>query len=536
MMISRRRYLLTAALAITLVGAVASSAQAAPGSGSQESSSPVRVATSSEAINPDGPEASRRAASDTPDAQAERYQRLLDLREHVDAAQPQPEAAAAAAVEVAPGPETQVAAESEVTNVRKNFRNTVATSVSSTLAEPAAAVDGREVLYAGNTYLSRSTNSGSSWTNMGAYPAGPSDAPFPCCDADIVHHAGTDTTFNIMLYTDSAVNNGVIRIFVRKGSTGTLDCSYTIDPGGTANNLLPDYPHLGVSNGYLYLTTNNITSGSWSESQVRRFKVSQMSKCLTTTTNTFTYVGSVGQRVFTPVEGAKSVMFWGSLDSATTFRIFRWPESTTTVTQLTRSVGASAFNNPDCGGGTGDFDYIERSTSFSITGFRMRGAVAGTKVLWLWHSSPIGSQPQAHLRGIAINASTSNVLAQPVVWNASNCIGYPALGGNADGEFALSVAFGGNKEPGGTAAQGTVGIDDSSSTGISFPTVSITATGTHNRSDGRYGDYFTVRNSDRCAKTWVATNYALLNGNTSAAHVNARYVEVQSSTEPSCPA
>jgi hypothetical protein len=286
----------------------------------------------------------------------------------------------------------------------------------------------------------------------------------------------------------------------------------------------------------LYLSTNSIQNGTtWIGSQMRRFNVAQMSNCQSTTTNTFTYTGSVGQRVFTPVEGATTTMMWGTLDSATVFRVFKWPESTTTVTQTTKSVNASAFNNPDCRGGTGNFDFIERSTSTSIAGFRMRGAIAGANTQWLWHSSAIGGQTQAHLRGLVVNTTTLATVAQPLVFNNGFCIGYPALGGNSDGEFALSVAAGGRAGGGGTAAQGYVSVDDSSTAGFFFAVISRTASGTHNRTDGRFGDYFTVRNSDRCARTWVATNYALSGGNTLPAHVNARYIEFQSSTEPSCP-
>ena len=418
--------------------------------------------------------------------------------------------------------------------IRKNFRNTRAQAVSSTLGEPAAANDSREVLYAGNTYLSRSTDSGATWSAL-SYPAGPTEAPTACCDGDIVHHAPTDTTFNIMLYVNSALTNGNVRIFVRRGSNNVADCSYTIDVGGTTN-VLPDYPHIAVSNGFLYLSTNNLQNGaSWIGAQMRRYNVSQMANCQATTFNTFTYTGSVGQRVFTPVEGATTRMFFGTLDNATTFRIFSWPESTTTVTQTTRTVNASAFNNPDCRGGTGNFDFIERSTATSIAGFRMRGAIAGSNVQWLWHSSAIGAQTQAHLRGLVVNTSSLATVAQPLVFNNGFCFGYPVLGGNSDGEFALSVAAGGRAGGGGSAAQGYVSVDDSSTGGFFFAFINLTASGTHNRSDGRFGDYFTVRNSDRCLKTWAATNYALSGGNTLSSHVNARYIEFQSSTEPLCP-
>lgn len=520
--------LLAAGMTVSSSGAVAAGAASGTEVGS-------RTATTAGTVRPERPVSADQLPPADPAGQAERYQRLLERRERTTGAlRSLPEAATEANTPAPNGP-TVAEPVSDALLVRKNVRNTVATSVSSTLAEPAAAADSTEVFYAGNTYQSYSSNAGLNWSNLGSYPAGPADAPLVCCDADAVHHSSTDTTFNSILYTNSAQTNGVVRIFVRRGAASAVDCSYTIDPAGSANNILPDYPHIAVSNNYLYLTTNNLGS-SWQGAQVRRFNISQLSSCLSASFNTFTYTGSVGQRVFTPAEGAKTTMVWGSMDNATTFRMFRWDESTTSVTQFTRTVTASAFNNPDCRGGTGNFDFIERSTAWSIAGFRMRAAITGSSAVWLWPSSPTGGRTQAHLRGVAINLSTNAVSANPVVFNDSFCMGYPVLGGNAFGDLGLSFATGGRAGGGGTAAQGAVAVDDASSTGIFFPVFSTTALGTHNRSDGRFGDYFTVRANERCPNTWVATNSALLNGNTSSSHVNARFVEFQSNLLVACPA
>jgi len=443
--------------------------------------------------------------------------------------------AVAARPAVAVGPETQVDTQSETAQVTWNQQNTTASSVGNTLAEPAASNDGKNVFYSGNTYFSRSTNGGAGgWVQEGI-PGGPADATVACCDPDAVYSPATDTTFNIMLYTNATQTNGVVRIWVRNGDLHSADCIYDIDPGGAADNLLPDYPHLAVSNGFLYLSSNNIVGGNWTGAQMRRFNITQMSACGSTSFNTFSYTGSVGQRIHTPVEGATTDMYWGQMDSTTTFRLFSWPESSASVTQTTQTVGASAFNNPDCRGGTGNFDFIERSTAWSIAGFRMRGATGGGRVTFLWPSSPVGSQTQAHLRGVSLNTSGFGVLEQPVVWNNGICISYPALSSNAFADLGLSLAAGGIAGGSGSAAQGYIAVDDSGSPGsIFFPSLVLTASGTHNRSDSRFGDYFTVRKNSRCTNSWVATNYAL-DGGTATSNVNARYIEFQTTDDGTCP-
>jgi hypothetical protein len=52
-----------------------------------------------------------------------------------------------------------------------------------------------------------------------------------------------------------------------------------------------------------------------------------------------------------------------------------------------------------------------------------------------------------------------------------------------------------------------------------------TAAGTHNRSDGRFGDYFTVRPHSPEGLAFTACNYSL-NGGASVTNVNSRMVHM----------
>jgi hypothetical protein len=105
------------------------------------------------------------------------------------------------------------------------------------------------------------------------------------------------------------------------------------------------------------------------------------------------------------------------------------------------------------------------------------------------------------------------------------CWGYPSVTANKRGDIGISIAGGGKAGGGGTAAQGYVGIDDEFTSGVGFfGTLSLTASGTHNRSDGRFGDYFTILPYEPCEKWFTATNYSLSNGS-AVINVNSRYVE-----------
>lgn len=401
-----------------------------------------------------------------------------------------------------------------------NQLNTRANTVGSTLAEPAAANEGPYIFATGNTHAEYSLNRGSTWTAV-AIPAGPADAPFTCCDLDVVYDRSRGLTIWSALQTNSAVTNGVIRLFVRRTVDTANACSYTIDPGG-AGTLLPDYPHLGLSDNWLYLSTNNLPGSS----QVRRFNLNNMGDCVGAATETYTYNGALGQRVFVPVEGATDTMYWGALVNNASFRVYKWPETPgAAVVTVDRAITASNFVNPDCRGGVGNFDFIERSTAWSITGFRMRGAVGKQGLLFLWNVGPDAAHTQGHVHAALFRESDLALLGQPHIYNNTFCFGFPSVAVNDRGDYGLTIAGGGKLGGGGSAAQGYIAIDDSFTPGVGyFQTVYTTASGTHNRSDSRFGDYFTIHRQTPCGLYFAATNYALLNG-TATANVNSRYVE-----------
>ena len=435
---------------------------------------------------------------------------------------------------------------------RNNFNDRAAIpGVGSTLAEPAAANDGRHCFYVGNTHAEFSTDgcAPGTFTNV-PLPAGPASAPFACCDLYVVHDDARRVTLYVLLYLNASVTDGAVRIFVRRDIPAANNCSFTINVGA---NIIPDYPKLALSNNFLYLSTNNVSVNASVSSQVRRFNIDQMVDCLPTAFQTFTYTGQplffTGQRVFRPVEGAWETMYWGSVEIAnivgsTLFRVFRWPEAAN-ANMVTSSFHllptVSNFVNPDCRGGVNNRDWIERSTAFSITGFRLVGAVGKHgndvdrdtlttprnegRLTFYWNVGPDAAHTQGHVHAASFEESTLVLRNEPHIFNNAVCFGYPAVSANKRGGLGLSIGAGGRAGGGGPAVQGFVGVDDDFTPGYGFfQTVFLTAFGTHNPANQRYGDYFTVHPHEPCEKFYNATNYALLNG-TGTANVNARYIE-----------
>jgi hypothetical protein len=418
--------------------------------------------------------------------------------------------------------------------IGKNIKNPEASRVGSTLAETSAVQSGRYAFYTGNTFASYSIDGGYNW-NAASLPGGPADAQFPCCDQEVVLDDASRVAFHSLLYLNSAQTNGVVRIFVRRFlNTSSYACSYTIDPGGSTN-LVPDYPHIGLTKSHLYLSINALPAAGGQFARMYRFGLHEMASCIGTPTQTFSQSSTVfGQRVWVPARGTNNMesMYWGQLDNTTTFRIFRWEEGVAAPTATARSISASTFANPDCRGGINNADFIEKSTAWSIAGFRLRCAAApggGPKgdgyLACYWNAANDNTYPQALVRSAIFRLFDLVRIGQPHIWNASECFGFPAVTSNKRGDLGISIALGGKAGGGGSAARGAVGISDEFNPPIGyFQSVSTTAAANYNRADGRYGDYMSIVQQEPCEKWFTATNYGLLNG-TAVSNVNARFVE-----------
>jgi hypothetical protein len=477
-------------------------------------------------------------ASSLSTAQLEQLQlRKLQMREQM-AALAQSSAASPAGLPLVAGRPTNATSADEVQFhgnpatlvIGRNNRNTNANNPAkgSTLAEPAAANNALRVFAAGNfNHAEVSQNGGLTWADV-PLPAGPAAAPFVCCDHDVVIDDARRVTFHSTLYVNAALTTGAVRIFVRRNPP-LADCSYTVE--GPIAGRLPDYPHINLTKRFLYLSTNNVgPAGGFA--RMTRFNMDQMVDCLTTASTTFSQpFTTFGQRVWVPNEGANNIetMTWGQRDNATTFRIFSWNEAAAGPTSTTRLISTSNATDPDCRGGTGNFDFI-RSLDTSLAGFGLRGTAApgangGPGVLaFYWMVGPDPAHTQGHVHAAVFNMSGLGLLAQPHIFSNASCFGFPMVSANKRGDIGISLAMGGRAGGGGTAAQGFVGIDDEFTPGIGFfQTVVLTASGTVNRSDGRYGDYFTIHAYEPCEKWFTATNYArtsqLLSG------INSRYIE-----------
>ena len=416
---------------------------------------------------------------------------------------------------------------------RNNFNNQANNSgcgTGSTLAEPAAANEGPNVYYTGNLrHQEFSTNGGATYTCAAAYPAGPAEAPIAFGDTDVIYDRSRGVTFHSVLYVNSTVTNGVIRIFVRRNINLADNCSYTIDTDPTATNVLDDYPHLGLSNDNLYVNANRIqtvgTSKSWLGATITRLNIDQMADCVGATTASVNFTNAA-QRILVPGQGAKDVMYMAWVNTTSQWRVFSWADNSNTVFSTFVNVSAMTFGDPDCRGGTNNADWAD-SLSANIVGFNVRTDIGNDFVTAWVATAADAAHPQAHIHGaqmrIGASQTSLTLTQQPVIFNTTTCFGgAPASTTNDRGDIGMALAFGGRAGGGGSAVASVIIMQDQFAPGpgaFSFATI---ATGTHNPT--RWGDYLTVRRHAPDGEFFDTTAYAL-SGGTALANVNARYAE-----------
>ena len=238
------------------------------------------------ALAPDSPQDLRLAQP----ISREEMERLFELKERIrermaEGAAVQPGAVALPLIVGRPTEAVDASAQypglPEVFRIGRNNKNTNANNAvkGSTLAEPAASNEGARVLAAGNfNHAEYSTNGGSTWIDI-PLPAGPADAPTLCCDNEIVYDQARGLWILASLYINGAATNGVVRLFVFR-TLPNYSCSYTIDQGG-ASNVLMDFPHIALSNKFLYLASNDIGGTPSQSARMRRFDLDQMADCVT---------------------------------------------------------------------------------------------------------------------------------------------------------------------------------------------------------------------------------------------------------------
>lgn len=390
------------------------------------------------------------------------------------------------------------------------FRNTplryvIPITASGVFNEPTAANRGSIAFQTGNTYAALSTDGGGSFSYIDPRIQFPSLHGGFCCDQVAVYDPSRDLMLWLLLYERDATQNA-FRLAVSHGSdiTSGVWYSYIFD---SASGSWYDFPDMSLSNNYLWITANRLPiSGNTPPQTAFAFKISLDEIRAGGTINYYqfdTASNGLSNVFLRGVRGAKATMYFGSHNTDTQLRVFRWDESGSTIPyyNVNLSPGWNLSRPYICPGPDG-LDWCGYEDG------RIRGAWVANGVIGLmWASNAHGSFPRPYVEVARIYESNITLKDRPNIWSTSYAFMYPAASPNARGDLGIDLFYGG----GSFYPTGVVGLDDDlngdpATVGWELYSVIASTSGPY---INRWGDYVSVLPFLPNGLAWVATTYSL---------------------------
>jgi hypothetical protein len=352
------------------------------------------------------------------------------------------------------------------------------------------------VFYTHNWFAEHSTDGGLTWSYINPY----ADFPNFCCDQDVAQ----DPARNMMMwwrqgiFSGSGVNKDKLSISTDGGASfWTYDFFPTTLSAGWTNQWF-DYPHLAVTDQYLYITTNMFdASDNFVRMLVMKMPLGALSNGLGFS---FDYWFTTTGWSWTPVQGATDVMYLGDTydQSTSTFRIFWNAENDSTMYFADRVIAPWTFTagNGDCPLPNA-VDPCNRADQRVTDGWVAKGVVG-----FFWNVAQGGGFPYPYVESATFTESSLAYSTRPYIWWSGNAYQYASASPNVNGDLGIGVfGLGGGSYP-----NFYLGIDDGFNgvpPGWEIATGATSSSWTSNN----MGDYVRVRTFEPLGTFWTASAY-----------------------------
>ncbi|HLU39888.1 MAG TPA: hypothetical protein VK081_10915 [Planctomycetota bacterium] len=398
------------------------------------------------------------------------------------------------------------------------------------VVEPCAVQVNDTVMHVGNWYAALSRDQGETWTSI--FPQSffpPLDAGF-CCDQRIDYVESHDLTCWVMQYGYSATTRkGSHQIAIANGrnelrSANASDWTlYQFDPTdfGFPLGTWLDFPDVGFNADWLYLSANvyDGSSGAFRGAVVWRVSLHDLRQNgpATFTWLTDATMGGNSYR-FATRAGDGSAMYWATLMSTTTIRIWRQHTIGIVRDYVDRPTAAWRWSiTQDCAGpdGRGWLGDAQRNPIG-----RIRGACGtDTELVFAWTSDGNGgNRPFPYTRVARYRVSDRTTIAEHDIYSPTDCWAYAALDSNTLGDIGGVIAIGG---PNRYVRTSSFVIDQYE------PWNAVVAyrmgNPTNNPPGEYFGDYFDVQRSSIDGRTFVGAGTFMRGGDRNE-HVEPHYV------------
>jgi hypothetical protein len=408
--------------------------------------------------------------------------------------------------------------------------------------EPSVGVNGRVVFYTTNNYAAVSGDRGQTYSYINPADNFPADNVTDALNGGFggdqyAYYVRTHGLMCWLIQYNPDNNNNTYRLAVARSQSDLLNNTWlvydftpatfglTTPPGATGVWL--DFPDLSVSDNFLYFTANyfprrttttgpptcviacpggtcpmgcaSCTGCGSLGAVIARIPLAALAQGNNFTGNFFNDTTHFSLRL---THGAHETMYWGAHNSNTQIRIYRWPESGNITFN---DVNHAAYNGPGrgghvatCAGGTNYLSFDDERI--------MAAWVANSVIGFMWNAAQGGGFARPHVQVLRFNEADSSLLTQGQIFNNDIAFAYPSVHPNDRGHLGGTIAFGCGNNTGNPGVAAWIADDFNNNTITPLETLGAIS---GNRSEGRWGDYFSTRIYSPYGNTWVGTGFAL---------------------------
>lgn len=389
----------------------------------------------------------------------------------------------------------------------------------SEVEEASTGMSGKSLFMTANWYAAYSNNSGSTWTHVSPFSAFPSADGGFCCDQQAIYEPARDMMLWLLQYIKSGSTSGdrgreriAVYLPVNAGLSGTGWFYYDLLPsyfGGPATGEWFDYPRLALTKNYLWLAVNvfTTTSDSWTRTVMMRIPLDQLSSGGQISADWISWTANFN---FTPIEGVENSMWWASHQNNQTLRVFKWPETSSTITAWDIPISAWNTGSHSCPSADAR-DWCARSDNRVLAGARAYNRTTGNNdAFFFWNVGQGGSFPKPYIEAYTISLTNPPAaVTRPLIWNSTMPFHYVGASTNGRGDVGLSLFWA--QPPNLYPAHALCIADDYSGPPPGWQCAQ-TAVSTNGPTGNRWGDFVTVRPAYPSTFSWQAVGWTLQGG------------------------
>lgn len=395
-------------------------------------------------------------------------------------------------------------------------------SYESSTMEPSTDADGSNIFETGNWFAAVSTNSGGNWKFLNLASEF-NNAGFPCCDQVTQLDPASGHEFWLVQYTDGHL------ILANAAATGSNPysnwCWVSFNPSsfGLPSSYQFDYEDMTITSSSVYITSNIYSSStSLYGAEIIRFPKAALSTC---GTYNATWIIRTDNATFklAAEPTLPNAVYWASDTGQTngsSFRVFSWPEGSSTYTWWTFTIPSFLYETPNGGQNCADASGLTANWCQRADSRVLGGYLSLPYLGFSFNAKQDANHPVPYTRVVIFTTSspsTMSFLGYTDIFDSRIAIQYMSLAPNLNGIVGGEFTWSDTQSPSFYPSMGFLAAPPAA---ISLAQSYLTTSGQGNpcATGGvyRWGDYLTIRAYQSNPNDWIAAGYNMQGGNCGA--------------------